>query len=1141
MIKVKKNQILLLLTAVVCFFAGILTVNLKTKQVEASEALTQYAQVTDDYYCLRDEDMFIIEYQGTFGTCWSFAALKAIENTVTRNTDIVYNFSEAWVTLCAKVDNPSKNLGDGNSFSACFDLLQEYGVVYEEDMPYEVLFHIDNSNYQEMYDYYKQFANKNLLKNVTKVGFYASASGSEQKITDIKTHIITDGALYVGVNWNDSTTYDNKLFVYSKTESTYNGHAITIIGWDDNIKFVDGDNITHTGAFICLNSWGANNDEIIYLPYGDAYLQTQAYGVTYPKSNDLHVEITSSTSQIKNFAKGQYKQTPDAITQTIFNQKNVFYSGEEINVTYDYNISNQQANTQINLDITKNNTSQQTLFDVTLDISQDNFVIENISQVDSGVYFIQIEVDYENDGENDLFFKTPIYVFSGAEFSDVTGSMQSSSLFTFQSFNKVINENNNTFYGYTTSNITICAFNLANFSTVASYKLNSGMSTHKNTTFVPATSSSYSKGTIYIQISSLSSYKKYEHKVTFTLLNGKQVEIKIITYRLSSNDQKAYIFSNFTQNFNNANFVAIGNNYPTVTLNSVIDENYVIDGFYYDAQLTNKVQNNSIDKSKFKTVICDNYANYNKQINYLILYLNATEKTSLQFNDYLISNTLYYGDAINVNIKPAQYGSGDYTYTLITNNLPNGLAFNTSTLKISGIPLSAGNFSLTVKVVDNLTITEKTATISLTILKRKVTYTIDDKQSKYGEALKALTGSITSGSVYGNDNLNINLYTSATSISNFGEYQITGSYNNSNYEVTFINGTYTITKKQITATVTNYVGTYDGNFHTITVNVSMPTSGYQITYSYDDITYFTSPVSLKNSTNGKVMIYVKITANNYEDKTIPAYFNITQKTIDIIWEQTEFTYDGQEHCPTFDYDKSDVILGETINLTPLNLSAQINAGEYTASVTTDSADYVLINSKTTFIIKKAKHTLDDITIKIKADEVVEFLSEITLPEHYAWVNGETKVERGVNYYEAIYTPVDTLNYETQNVLICVDYDEKTIPIELLVIIIGFTGVLIADIFLKIVNKKKKKKGKKQQRQREFKINDTSKVTIKFVTNCSTILPNLESLQHISINLPVPERKFFKFKGWYTDVICKIPYQNNGTNPVLILYAKWEID
>ncbi len=109
------------------------------------------------------------------------------------------------------------------------------------------------------------------------------------------------------------------------------------------------------------------------------------------------------------------------------------------------------------------------------------------------------------------------------------------------------------------------------------------------------------------------------------------------------------------------------------------------------------------------------------------------------------------------------------------------------------------------------------------IVRAEITYTIHDKTSVWGDELVALTGEITEGELYEGDDLNIVLSTTATSDSVAGAYPIVGVYNNDNYVVTFVDGTYTITKKQIelgldaTAKFTDGSFAYDATEKTISV------------------------------------------------------------------------------------------------------------------------------------------------------------------------------------------------------------------------------------------------------------------------------------------------------------------------------------
>jgi len=107
-----------------------------------------------------------------------------------------------------------------------------------------------------------------------------------------------------------------------------------------------------------------------------------------------------------------------------------------------------------------------------------------------------------------------------------------------------------------------------------------------------------------------------------------------------------------------------------------------------------------------------------------------------------------------------------------------------------------------------------------------ITYTIDDKTSEWSKAIAELTGAVTEGTLYEGDELGIVLSTTATSSSDVGEYPITGTSDNANYAVTFVEGVYTITKLQIelgldaTAKFEDNSFEYDGTEKQISVTIA---------------------------------------------------------------------------------------------------------------------------------------------------------------------------------------------------------------------------------------------------------------------------------------------------------------------------------
>ena len=97
-----------------------------------------------------------------------------------------------------------------------------------------------------------------------------------------------------------------------------------------------------------------------------------------------------------------------------------------------------------------------------------------------------------------------------------------------------------------------------------------------------------------------------------------------------------------------------------------------------------------------------------------------------------------------------------------------------------------------------------------------ITVTIDSKEGIYLEAIKPLTSDITSGTIYNGDTFEVALSTTATSSSNVGEYDITGSVTNAPfYNVSFVNGTYTINKKEVTLTALDQEAVYTGSEPTV--------------------------------------------------------------------------------------------------------------------------------------------------------------------------------------------------------------------------------------------------------------------------------------------------------------------------------------
>ena len=132
---------------------------------------------------------------------------------------------------------------------------------------------------------------------------------------------------------------------------------------------------------------------------------------------------------------------------------------------------------------------------------------------------------------------------------------------------------------------------------------------------------------------------------------------------------------------------------------------------------------------------------------------------------------------------------------------------------------NADNYDITGSVLDtNYNITFEGEKDAYTIGKRAVTVTIEGATSVFGDEIAELTSSVTSGNIVNDDTEVYSLSTSATNSSNVGEYNINGTVNNLNYDITFEGETnaYTITAREIAIVWCDNNFTYNGSVQAIT-------------------------------------------------------------------------------------------------------------------------------------------------------------------------------------------------------------------------------------------------------------------------------------------------------------------------------------
>lgn len=306
----------------------------------------------DEYPGIRD--------QNPYGTCWAFSTMGLAEfdliNDGTFDKDIdLSELQLAYFTNNSVVDPLGGTQGDytryydniasdnflnhgGNYEFAMRRLSQWSGAASESDVPYTDADAVLKNGLDASYAYSSDVAH---LENVYRINIKSQPD-------DVKQQIMEHGAVGVLYThyYSGENHINNSYFDSASTVGAGGGHAVMIVGWDDNYSkdnFSGSTKPQNNGAWLIRNSWGSDYLGYFWMSYETNSLTDTAWAFDFAPADDydnnyqydgaLQTATDSYYNQVANVytvaeKQGVASETLKAVSLSFMKTANVNYTIE---------------------------------------------------------------------------------------------------------------------------------------------------------------------------------------------------------------------------------------------------------------------------------------------------------------------------------------------------------------------------------------------------------------------------------------------------------------------------------------------------------------------------------------------------------------------------------------------------------------------------------------------------------------------------------------------------------------------------------------------------------------------------------------------------------------------------------------------